>query len=49
MRAMPPVDRKNPTRAPSSSSQYSLMEFMREFPDDEACLGLLFDGRGDLP
>ncbi len=35
---MPPVDRRNPTRAPSSESTCSLMEFMREFPDDETCL-----------
>src|SRR5579872_7108562 len=35
---MPPVDRRNPTRAPSSESSCSLLEFMREFPDDEACL-----------
>jgi len=35
---MPPVDRLNPTRASSSESSMSLMEFMREFPDDETCL-----------
>jgi hypothetical protein len=35
---MPPVDRLNPIRAASSDSTYSLMEFMREFPDDESCL-----------
>src|SRR5438270_12594474 len=35
---MPPVDRHNPIRAASSESSVSLMEFMREFPDDEACL-----------
>ncbi|HZO98644.1 MAG TPA: IS1595 family transposase [Gaiellaceae bacterium] len=35
---MAPVDRKNPKRAASSESSFSLMEFMREFPDDEACL-----------
>src|SRR5581483_3523667 len=35
---MPPVDRRNPTRAASSESSLSLIEFMREFPDDEACL-----------
>lgn len=35
---MPPVDRRNPTRAKSSESLCSLMEFMREFPDDETCL-----------
>jgi transposase-like protein len=35
---MPPVNRKQPVRAKSSDSEYSLMEFMREFPDDAACL-----------
>lgn len=35
---MPPVDRRNPIRAASSESSTSLMEFMREFPDDETCL-----------
>jgi hypothetical protein len=35
---MPPVDRNAPKRAPSSDSKYSLMEFMRQFPDDAACL-----------
>jgi transposase len=42
---MPPVDRNNPKRAASSESQYSLMEFMREFPDDEACLNHLWRTR----
>ena len=35
---MPPVDRRNPIRAAASESSVSLMEFMREFPDDETCL-----------
>ena len=35
---MPPVDRRNPIRAASSESTCSLLEFAREFPDDEACL-----------
>jgi transposase len=35
---VPPVDRHNPIRAASSESSVSLMEFMREFPDDETCL-----------
>ena len=35
---MPPVDRNAPIRAYNSESSYSLMEFMREFPDDAACL-----------
>ena len=39
---MPPVNRKNPVRAPSSESTYSLMEFMKKYPDDEACLRSLW-------
>lgn len=35
-------DRKNPKRAKSSDSRYSLMEFMQDFPDDEACLWWLW-------
>ncbi len=35
---MPPVDRHNPIRAASSESTCYLLEFIREFPDDEACL-----------
>ncbi len=35
-------NRKNPQRAASSESRYSLMEFMRDFPDDEACLSWLW-------
>src|SRR3954470_6915386 len=42
---MPPVDRNNPKRAGSSESQYSVMEFMREFPNDEACLEWLWVNR----
>ena len=42
---MPPVDRKNPKRAKSSQSRYSLMEFNREFPDDDACLEWLWRER----
>jgi transposase-like protein len=42
---MPPVDRKNPKRARSSESSYSLMEFSREFPDDDACLQWLWRER----
>jgi transposase len=42
---MPPVDRKNPIRAKSSQSRYSLMEFTREFPDDDACLEWLWRNR----
>jgi transposase-like protein len=42
---MPPVDRKNPQRAASSDSDYSLMEFMERFPDDDACLNYLWRTR----
>ena len=42
---MPPVDRRNPIRATSSQSSCSLMEFMREFPDDDACLEWLWRNR----
>jgi transposase len=38
-------DRNNPTRRPSSDSDYSLMEFMREYPDDAACLDRLWRER----
>jgi len=38
-------DRNNPIRQASSSSDYSLMEFMREFPDDTACLDRLWRDR----
>jgi transposase-like protein len=42
---MPPVDRRNPIRASSSDSTCSLLEFAREFPDDEACLVWLWRER----
>lgn len=42
---MPPVTRNNPVRAASSESQYSLMEFMREYPDDASCLEALWRRR----
>jgi len=42
---MPPVNRDNPVRAAYSESSYSLMEFMREFPDDTACLEWLWRNR----
>jgi len=35
---MPPVDRRNPIRGKASESSCYLIEFLREFPDDEACL-----------
>jgi len=42
---MPPVDRNNPKRAESSESSYSVMEFIREFPDDDTCLNWLWRKR----
>jgi transposase len=42
---MPPANRKNPTRQKSSESQCSLMEFMKEFPDDATCLEWLWRNR----
>ena len=42
---MPPVDRNNPVRGIGSESTYSLMEFMREFPDDATCLDFLWRQR----
>lgn len=42
---MPPANRKNPERAKSSQSLYSLHEFQREFPTDEACLEWLWRER----
>src|SRR3954451_25217951 len=38
-------NRKDPQRAKSSESRYSLMEFMRDFPDDNACLEWLWATR----
>jgi transposase len=42
---MPPVNRKQPKRAKSSESQFSLMEFMKEYADDDACLEFLWRAR----
>ena len=42
---MPPGNRKHPKRAPSSESQYSIMEFMQEYPDDATCLEALWRRR----
>src|SRR3954453_3549317 len=42
---MAPVDRNAPKRCASSDSRVSLMEFMREFPDDAACLEWLWRER----
>jgi transposase len=42
---MPPVNRNQPKRGRASESSYSLMEFMRECPDDAACLDMLWRER----
>ncbi|HEY8675107.1 MAG TPA: transposase, partial [Candidatus Dormibacteraeota bacterium] len=42
---MADTTRQNPTRGTASESRYSLMEFMREFPDDAACLDHLWKAR----
>ncbi len=42
---MPPVNRNEAVRAAYSESSYSLMEVMREFPDDAACLEWLWRNR----
>src|SRR5579884_2090300 len=42
---MPPANRKNPERAKSSQSLYSLHEFLREFGTDEDCLEWLWRER----
>jgi transposase len=42
---MPPANRHEPRRAKSSSSDYSVTEFLRDFPDDNACLEHLWRTR----
>lgn len=42
---MAPTNRNAPVRAASSESTYSLMEFVRDFPDDAACLDWLWRTR----
>jgi transposase len=44
---MAPVDRNNPVRvaAGATDSRYSLVEFVREYPDDAACLDTLWRER----
>jgi transposase len=42
---MPPANRNEPRRAKSSSSDYSVTEFLRDFPDDAACLDYLWRTR----
>ena len=42
---MSKVNRNDPKRSMASESSYSLMEFMREFPDDATCLEFLWRQR----
>jgi len=42
---MPPANRHDPKRYKSSESDYSVTEFLREFPDDAACLEHLWRTR----
>jgi transposase len=45
---MAPGNRKAPKRSTASESQYSLVEFMADFPDDETCLRWLWNTRYNL-
>jgi transposase-like protein len=42
---MPPANRHEPRRAKSSTSDYSVTEFLADFPDDAACLEYLWRTR----
>jgi transposase len=42
---VPPVDRLKPIHAASSESGYTLIQFMREWPDDATCLEYLWRSR----
>jgi transposase-like protein len=42
---VPPANRHQPRRAQSSTSEYTLTQFQREFPDDAACLEHLWRTR----
>src|SRR6185437_4038275 len=42
---MSKVNRNEPKRGTASESTYSMMEFMREFPDDATCLDWLWRER----
>jgi transposase len=42
---VPPANRNNPHRAKSSTSDYSVTEFLADFPDDAACLDYLWRTR----
>ena len=45
---MAPGNRKNPRHALTSASQYMLVDFLADFPDDEACLVYLWNQRYNL-
>jgi len=45
---MAPGNRKAPKRSTASESQYSLVEFVKDFPDDETCLRWLWNTRYNL-
>ncbi len=42
---MAPANRRNPAKAKNSESDYTLVQFMKEFPNDEACLEWLWHNR----
>jgi len=42
---MPPANRSKPKRAKNSDSQYTLVEFIRDFPDDATCIEWLWRNR----
>jgi len=42
---MPPANRHQPIRSKSSTSDYSIHEFLADFPDDDACLEHLWRTR----
>ena len=42
---MPPANRHEPRRAKSSTSDYSVTEFLADFPDDATCLDYLWRSR----
>lgn len=43
---VPPANRHEPRRAKSSTSDYSVTEFLAEFPDDAACLEVINHSAG---
>jgi transposase len=45
---MAPGNRKQPKRGKASESQYTLLEFMADYPDDNACLTFLWNTRYNL-